>query len=311
VRYPERVKARWAIGVVIATMGVACALDIPDVIDGGSDGGIGDASDAGDVFVPPVCDAQSACGAPSGFGVVLFDPAGTTPCPAQTSPADVVYDAGAVPSSACGCSCAVNTQPSCIPATIAVMYDTTANATCNGSGSLSNLTGGCDPASYALGNHAALEPFKPADAGTCTSTPTPDTKNIPVSRGRVCSPTQCNSPCTSSGPFKLCYMAPGDMACPQNQTAYHVGTSLALACSPCAACTMTGQCSGTVSFYSDGACGALIRSNTVDGVCTMQSQVGQSVSSQKYVPSIDAGCTPGSPGTGTVSLATPLTVCCP
>lgn len=311
MRYPERVKVRWAIGgVAIAAMGAACALDIPDVIDGGADGGV-DADAAGDALVPPTCDA--ACGAPNGFAAVLFDPAGNTACPAQTSPTDVVYNPGAAPPSACGCSCSVTTPPSCVPATIAVTYDNTANATCGSLGSIGNLTGGCDPASYTLGNHAALMPLKPADAGACTSATTTDTKNISVSHGRVCSPTQCSSSsCSSSGSFKLCFMATGDAQCPKTQTAYHVGTSVDLSCTPCTTCTMTtGQCAGTLSFYSDGLCGTLIETNTLDGVCTAQPQAGHTVASQKYAPSIDAGCVPGSSGVGTVSLATPLTVCCP
>jgi hypothetical protein len=293
------------VGGLPALAAVACAIDIPDVVDAG------DAqSDAGPPDVATECDAS--CGAPDGFVPVLFDPTGATPCPNGTAPMDLITGVGNVTAAACGCTCSVTKQPYCLPSTLTVKSDSVGDLSCSGSGTSSVLTGGCDSASYNLARDVAFPPYNPIEAGACVGAQVVDAGAVPVTTARLCTEVQCGTVCTPTNSFKACFLQPGDAGCPTGLDAYHLGSSVDVQCAGCGACTVnSAKCGGTLYVYSDGACQTLVRTNSVDGVCVTQPEWGTAILSNKLVPSIDAGCTPGASAGGTASLASPMTVCCP
>ncbi len=297
--------------VLSALLGAACFVDIPDVVSGDAgldvtvDAPAGDAGgDAQDVFVPPACDAS--CGAPAGFYPVLFEPTRTSTCPSGTQTEDLVADPGTAPSAACACGCTVSQQPSCLPTSLQFHFGTTS---CTSSTVL-GVTGGCDKGpNYTLAAYGEVVSPPPLDAGACSNAATPNPGVVSRSNVRVCAPTTCGASCSATGTFKVCYAAPGNVACPGGLVAHHAGTDVTVACT-CAGCTMNGTCGGTVDLYGDGNCLSLAYAQNVDSTCSAQTASGTIIRSWKYIPAT-ASCDGGAPSQVDAGLANAETICCP
>ena len=265
---------------------------------------LGDIGEIPDVALPG-CDG--ACGAPAGFTPVLFALDQKTSCPTGTT----TLNGAADPSlgAACACDCKVTQPPSCLPMVFTHEIGDTQNACSSVSSYLPTLDGGCTDAG-ATGLHAywSIAPPPVTAAGTCTSTPADNPSAASATASRLCLDTTCQATCAATTGFMTCFVASGDVSCPNGLTAHHAG-NIAVSCGSCSSCSVGGSCGGTVTLYSDNACASKLSAIGVDGGCAATN--GTTLGSLRYSPSIvGQTCTPGTT-TGSVSLQQELTVCCP
>ncbi|CAN5713462.1 hypothetical protein BH09MYX1_BH09MYX1_57800 [soil metagenome] len=266
--------------------------------------------------VGPIPDGSNcgACGtaAPAGFHYVAYNENRTTACPSGTKPSDVVSNVG--DSIGCTCPCKVN-PPDCAVGNIARPFDQDPNnATCNQMGATLNAAAPTCTVlqnQIGLGNHIQVNP--PTIQGTCISEGTADLTSVKPTEGRLCdAPTECTG-VVCGGP-KKCIAQAGDVACPSgfpNKTV--VGTSVTAKCEACGACKAEVVCTGTLSFYTDTACGTGQVDMTADSTCGARpsASIGKAYSAYKYAGSVkSATCTPPPDTKGTPSLEGQSTVCC-
>jgi hypothetical protein len=311
-----------AVGAVVCAA-AACAIDIPDVIDGGGDATSPDAAanDVVEIDVQVSCDA-GACGAPAGFAPVLFAADRTTACPTGMQTLDLAADPGTATESACPCDCTVTKQPGCVPTTLNHELDQFASLdggiSCTATGTPLPVDGTCDRIDASTGLHVyaawSIPPVPPAVPGQCTTTAQPDPSAVPSTPARVCVDPTCAGVCAAPAGFRACAFASGSVACPAGWTEeHHLGT-VAVSCNACSACSVSldGGCQGTLSLYSDPSCSTLIEKASVDGGCAANVAFGQTAYSYMYNPvAVGLVCTPGKSSGGPVSLTGEVTVCCP
>jgi hypothetical protein len=296
-------------------------------------GKVGTSSDGGPATgsTPSPC-ANSAAGCvavPAGWTLVAFAPSQASSCPTgfDTSPSqDVVEGPSAANACSCG-TCSVSQPPTCAAGSIAVSYDSVAVGVCDKPANPSPLgnspAGSCgtdlfqgDYSSYVIEYTAP-----PPSGGTCTAPGVQTASAVTyASKDRLCVPDSANAAgCDGgtchpdvSGPYEACIAAPGDVACPAGPLSvqHEVGTSAAVACPACA-CSVTANCSGTLTLYTDTACKKAPYAIST-GVC-----VGISSASTYHAYQYTAGsptniaCQAGAPSAAqSVTLAGPQTVCC-
>lgn len=265
---------------------------------------IGDVGVIPDVSLPS-CDG--ACGAPYGFTPVLFALDQKTSCPTGTT----TLNGAADPSlgAACACDCKVTQPPSCSPIVFKHDLGDTPGMCPNASPFTPVLDAGCYDAG-ATGLHAYWSiPPPPVDApGTCTSTAANNPTAASAAASRICIDTSCQSTCSAPSGFMACFIADGNVACPNGLSPHHVG-NVSVSCNSCSACSVGGSCGGTVTLYQDNACATALSTIGVDASCVATN--GTVLGGLKYAPAIvGETCTPGT-ASGTVSLQQELTVCCP
>jgi len=322
----DRVGRRWviagAVSLGMGSFGVACFVDLPDVVTdgGGNDGGGDGAFDAlPDIVIPPPSCEAGACGAPQGFQPVLFAADRNTPCPNGTTSFDMVANPGDAGAGACTCDCNVTAQPTCVPQTLVHNLDTNApnNPLCTTAGGTWLLVdGGCNNSGpHPLTSHWSVPPGSVVDAGKCTGTAAANPSAVPSTPSRMCMDATCTTACAPAVGFSECFQATGDVPCPSGLTKRSVGTAIAVTCGSCSACAVSadGGCQGTLSLYSDTACATLLEAPIgVDGGCVTNAAANQTINSYQYSASlVGLTCTPGTSSATSVSLNQPQTICCP
>jgi hypothetical protein len=295
----------------------SCTIDIPDVVDASADAPNDTPSSdapivAGDGGVLPKCEA-GACGAPAGFAPVLFALDRNTGCPTGTISHDQASDPVA-DASACPCDCTVVDPPTCVPHVLVHKVDALEAGVCGATSSLQiEVDGGCNAPSVnaLLAGHWSVAPFAPVDAGACTSNPQPATSALASTPSRMCVDPSCGT-CAAPPGFRVCYAAPGAVACPKGTTAHAAGSSVSLACSQCTACGLTVTCGGAIQFFSDNACQTPLGNTVpVNGSCTSTGGAAQTLGAIVYEGGLATEtCKPGN-ATPAPQLAGPLTICCP
>jgi hypothetical protein len=329
-------------GEVMAALdaGVVMAPPEADTTDAGvareDQGAVAVDANAGRDASPSVGDpcgasASTCVVVPSGWTLVAYATNRSSPCPPGfgNTPKDVVEapDAGI----ACGCSaCQVTAPPTCTSGSIAVSFDTQGSGpgqcgtTANPSPLKNSPPGACGTDLFTgdYSNDDVEYTAPPPAGGTCTS----DGVASGASEGRACAPTTGAANCTGSvckpqvtAPYEACIEAPGALACPSGALSVRhlVG---AATCPPCA-CSVTGECSGTMTLFEDATCTARARPIPT-GQCVPISGPGQGMgmgrSTLSYKSYEYAGGTPtnvacqiaGAAATPPTSLASPETVCC-
>jgi hypothetical protein len=277
------------------------------------DGAAPDVADDVSVGVPEAGDPCEPCGfiAPSGWSLVAYG-AQTLTCPAGT-PSDVVVNPNAA--NACTCSaasCTMTTKPGCNTGNIPTKYDDTGATKCDQTGSsLDANNGACKALGATFGAHAEIDAPTPTGTGTCTSKANANKAAATSTTSRVCSGGTCSEVCAPAlaAGFAVCAAADGDVPCPGGLPTKHlVGADFDVACGNCTSCTVTATgCSGTMTFYSDGACNNNAKAFT-SGACL---SAGGSAGSYKWAGTpTGLACNVSGAPAGTVTLTTPRTVCC-
>jgi hypothetical protein len=279
-----------------------------------SDAGADSAPDAPDV---PVCPPTS-CGytVPAGWTVVAFGPAAVA-CPTGFAADDVVEQPVADPG-ACSCDsapCSVTTQPDCLHGSITSTYGGT-NA-CANSGAVNELNGGaCQAVSNSFGTYAGFPAAPPpSSAGACSAgQAVRDASKVRWTASRACVAPTCAAACDALVPatVRACLSAPGAQTCPPDAPDKHlVGSGVGLACGACGSCAVTSTgCDGSMTFYSDAACGAGNVVKTIaTGTCVATG--GASFRSYKWAASATGvKCEASAPPAPALTIAGQRTICC-
>jgi hypothetical protein len=278
--------------------------------------------------------ANTCAAVPSGWTLVAFAGTRSSACPAgfTRQSTDIVQ---APPSGTAQCSCGtctVTSPPTCDSGSIPVHYDNVPGAgagTCSlvaqpGTGPLvNNPPGSCGTDLY-QGSYSAFDISyeSPAAAGgACTAKAAP-AGPLTTTAERVCAAdgsqsSTCNGhgcPLSIAAPFKVCIMAMASMSCPTGPLSVRneVGTSGSLSCADCS-CSVTANCSGTVTLYTDAACTKGPYAVPADGSCNPVNKQKASYSSYVYSGGspTNVSCT-ASAGAGppSVDLVNQATICC-
>lgn len=304
----------------VASVVAACggAADTSLLGDGGGGGGGGDGGGGTDGVAPEGggnCDVSKCANVPAGFRVVsMVDP--NAACPNGFDTSDLVT-APVASDGACTCACNVTTQPDCNTGPITRSLDQGTTPTCNYQATTFQANGGaCSPINNTLylsyPHYATNAP--PPSGGSCQYDATVDTQKITSSKARLCAPpTSCpGAVCTGAN---VCVAQDGDVACPGDfPKKTLVGTSASADCSACGgSCSVAGQCTGTLSFFTDQACTQGKVDFTADGTCGANpSSSGTGYTYYQWTGSVKgATCGGTAPtSTATAKLDGETTVCC-
>lgn len=277
------------------------------------DGAVGvDASDAGvapDVSVV-IPDGGCGCGitVPPGFSPILYG-GDSDLCPKASTPEKVVVSPQALAAGgACACTCTIGgctnlklsfyDTPNCSN----LFGTTSANATCQ-------LTPGVS------GNVDSVRVSGSGSANvTCATIPPAFPKPYGGEAG-VCTPEQstaCASFCSPPPGLGTCFVAPGDVSCPQTlpkRTVIAQSVTDARTCAGCGCSVANPVCNVALQSYSDNICATAVGvvSNFVTDVCTPQAVGTDTIA--KITPAGTCSATPGSV-TGTTTPVNLRTVCC-
>jgi len=263
------------------------------------------------------CDpAKCGVSAPAGWKLATAQKGRMTPCADGWKTTDVVADPIADPA-ACACNCNVTQQPTCGGGQVLRNLDQ-GGATCNMMATTLNMTGGgaCDPFNnfsiVLQGKNYQTIPPKPK-GGTCQFDSKPDPTKVTTSDARICEP-----PPSCQGDIckmqNICITHDGDIDClvefPNKRL---VGAAPKLECAACGgACDVKGDCSGTLSMYTDTGCTQGKIDFTADSLCdpspngnNLQYRSGSLTTSVK-----NPSCVQTPTSAATVKLDAPTTVCC-
>jgi len=286
--------------------------------DGG--GGGGDTGTGGDGSVteggPQSCDVTRCAKVPDGFQVVSLVDANTT-CPTGFDTNDVV-SSPAASDGACTCGCNVTTQPDCTTGNVTRYLDQSSTPMCNYQATTLSANGGActaianGPLYLQYYHYATNAP--PPSGGVCQFDATLDPQKISSSKARICAPpSSCQGAVCDGGP--VCVKQDGDVTCPgdfPNKTL--VGASATAECGACgSACTVVGQCMGTLGFYTDSGCSLGAQSFTADGTCvTNPASAATGFTYYQFKGSLKSATCNGTPptSTATAKLNGATTVCC-
>jgi hypothetical protein len=284
----------------------------------------------------PACTSQGyACvGAPpSTWTVAPFSATSRPGCPpALPAQANVDVDplnlAGV---SACGCTCTVATEPSCVARNIVTRYgpDNACDGG-NGAGTPVNYPaadGGC------IAEGLFVAPFvfaeqPPSSGGSCTPESSVAVPSTGATQGQICGGESMFG--AGCGAAQVCALVPsgyhscilhdGQVSCPSGAYSkpHSVGTlEDTRGCTACSCDAPTGECApGTWAFFPNPNCaGPPSISIPTDGVCTGTGAppAGTATQSNQFTSVLsDAGCAAAAPvqPTGNVQLTNADTVCC-
>jgi hypothetical protein len=304
--------------------GLADATDAPADVTAG-DGGPCTGGTPGCVIVPP------------GWSLVAFSANQGSACPGGfQNQTDLVEGPDAT--SACACqSCTVTQPASCATGTVSVFYDTAGPGpgagTCGMPGSVTPLgnspAGSCATDIYKGSyNTYDIEYVPPAaTGGACTAPGTASGTVSYAAHDRSCSPASpASAGCVGdacmpslTGTYQACITQSGDQACPAGNLGvkHTVGTASSVACSDCG-CSVTAQCTGTVTLYTDNRCTQKPLAVPADGNChnikTLNGGANYTTAVAAYTyaggtPTTQCAAT-GTSSAQSVSLTNLSTVCC-
>jgi hypothetical protein len=289
-----------------------------------------DRPDAGPPPPDPCAGSSGACvTVPSGWTLVAFAPAQTSPCPsgfAASASQDVVEGPSAPGACSCG-TCHVTQPPSCAAGTIAVNFDNASTGMCDkvaNPSPLSNSPAGSCLTDIYQGDYSVYDvqyTAPPPGGGACASAAVQTASAVSyAAKDRVCQPDSSQAAACDggmchpglSGPYAACIAAPGSVACPPGplSVAHQVGTSASFSCADCS-CSVTASCSGTLTLYTDTGCtrGAYGIST---GVCVGISSAA-TYKAYEYTAGAptNVACQAGAAGPAqNLALTSPQTVCC-
>jgi len=297
-------------------MGVACLIDIPDVVDGGAgdagDAALGDGSSDGgsDVFTLDCSagfDASCVPAIPPGWTAVGLA-TGAVACPLPEFSNETYLTNPTLTAESCACSaCTTTGSWSCSVTLAAGAFCTAEQVTDSGSFCWTTMSP----------RTSFEETLTRNGTASCTGSQQTGTLKADAAAVTICAPTQCtaNYCGLSQAGFKLCVTST-NANCPAAFPVKTVaGATATVACDPCPGCTIVNDdagCSGEVTAYSSASCfGSVLGSTSMSNTCTM----GSNFASSFY---FDAGptpipvCAPAAPqsGTGTPQLSNPVTICC-
>jgi hypothetical protein len=294
--------------------------------DGGHDANIADVTPPRDVAEEPSPPAPcsippGACvsALPAGWSLVVYATSQATPCPSGFT-TDQVVSSPEPQTGACGCTCNVETAPTCDEGSVGRMVSIN-NGPCNQTGQGVTVAGpGCTPFQTGSGGLAPKSQSSPLPltAGTCSGSPASDLSAVTTQPGLVCTPpTQCEEQLcegTAAAGFTLCVSQPGaGGACPAGwQSPVVVGDGVDLSCSACT-CDINSQSScsnAAIDFYTDTDCNTLDTTVLLTGTCTAEPGAGDMPVALKYRATLTQVCAATGPETPTVALSNPQTICC-
>jgi hypothetical protein len=328
---------RWFLGGALAMGLVGCGLGLSGL---GADGELADAGARSDASAAPEAGVQADAGAatdsaptapeaapplpctatvPAGWSLALFE-TGRAACPADGSASHDAVAGGDAGPGACTCSCKMGGPVSCETGTLQLASGA-ATAACGGpatSVAVSSEFCATLPEAVAMPAYMAVPALPPS--GSCSATVATNPADLTKDDVRWCDVPSggAESVCTGAAPagFSACIVHTGDTACPDGSafgTRTLVSDDVALSCSPCSTCTLTGTCgSATVAFFSDGNCNNAVIGLTADGTCSPTDVANVSAGSVLYNATVaDAGSCVGGGTSATVApTGTTTTVCC-
>ncbi len=317
-----RIRLAMAVTGAVVVALIACGIDIPEVVPvdaGVSEAGATDApllndaaKDAGaDVITPPVCDAACGFALPQGFGLVTFSAGATPACDPGQAPSDVVVDPK-VGASACTCPCTITKPPDCSRGIIKTTLDNDNSKTCGITGVSLVATPGCNVQVGNLSADIGVTAPSAIDAGGCSTNLVVDNTALQSNNARVCTPSSCATTSCVPSLGRLCAVATGDVGCPSPFTEKHLmGTSAAVACSPCGSCSIAAACAGTLDVFMNGACSVneLVGKYTTGAGCQPTLANGVAIGSFKWTGFGTSSCTADA-STPSANLTNAQTVCC-
>jgi hypothetical protein len=221
---------------------------------------------------------------------------------------------GAAPGpGACGCAPCTTTPANCNSGTLGTKNDNnTGSGICNNAGNSHAVNGGaCTAFSSTYADYGQAVPPAPV-GGSCAAAGVGDPSKVSSTAVRACAPTGTSCACDPSldPSFKTCMRSDGDVACPASAPdKYVVGTTITVGCAACA-CSLATTCTGALTFYSDTGCATLVATNPWDS-CNNHNGTGSYKSYKWTAGTSQAVCTTTPPPTGSASLDTPTTICCP
>jgi hypothetical protein len=286
---------------------------MPSRTDGATDATHADSeppTDAGPSDAPVLVDAGGdACAActlvpPIGWSLVAFAGATTVGCPVGFTTMDV-REGPEGGTCSCG-ACQTITAPTCTTEN----FTSTVGTSCEDAGPSFAASGSsCAAAPGTLPGSLAIAGAQVA--GNCAAPAVADASTVTSQSDRICVPPE---PCLACNPglspdFEVCIMTPNNVACPAGTSQMHVvSPSYSLECTVCN-CTLTGTCSGTLTFYTNTDCSGASSTLLTNGTCAQTSGIPFS----SYV--FDGGLTSTSCVSGTSTAAfeptSLMTVCCP
>lgn len=323
-----RSRARTALplaALVAGFVGCGTLFGLDGLTGGEPDGGASEDAtmdDAGTDGAPTGSgDGSCAClpVVPAGWSVVVLGERAAVSCPAGYADASSVVVDPALGPATCECTCAVSQQPSCLQG----MGFYVAGCADSGGYAFDPHDGGCTPNTYGPIAASHLVDPVPPSGGACTakvSTKLPEGGAPGVVCGvgaNTCTGGDGGAACAPAvlAPFTLCIARDGTAACPAGYSASHAaGPTIAdtRGCGACACGGIDAGCAATFSWFADTACATLVASIPADGTC--QANMQGDASAYRYAATAQASCDPPAAQpkpTGTASLTSPVTICCP
>jgi hypothetical protein len=290
-----------------------------------SDSSVVDAADAGCMPVGTI----DCFVLPSGWNVVAYAQDGSAQCPTGFMTNAATFEEGPTASaSACTCSgCAITTQPTCLAGQVGIHYDVGVggcNLSYNALQNPGTPGGACGTDNYhsmILGIwHTEFDPPPPSGAACDAPSASHKDQITFASTDRVCSADSltaagCNATtCSPSvpSPFAACIAQAGDVACPAGPfgVKHLVGSDVVFDCAPCG-CSVSATCSGTVTYFTDGACTMGAMTMQADGQCHGIPNGGTFGSYEYAASPSGVTCNQGpAPAASNLSLTGTETICC-
>jgi hypothetical protein len=247
-------------GIALAGVieGMACDLDLPDVIVAPNDASPV-TSDATVTSDAPV----SSCASPESGWDIVFVTDRDHACSGDTITRDLVTSPS-TGSATCACgSCTITPDPGCSSGSFAIKYGNDYNtARCDMTGmARDGNNGACTPANPTLAPQVQVVPPKPSSPPACTASAlaSGSPSATPL---RACVPTESN--CTPpSADFAACLQRAGDVSCPSSHPKKTLaGARANVKCGSCSCTVASHGCSGTARYYSDTNCGTQVGTAT-------------------------------------------------
>lgn len=287
-----------------------------DVDDGKTDAATGadassDSATAPDSDIPPppfdAGEAGCGCGisVPAGFSPILYGNDKEN-CPNGLTKDSVVQSPLALSGvGACTCTCALG---GCTNLSL-TLYSAPG---CGGSLGGASANGNCQasPSNYqqAVGARVAGN----GTNGTATCSANPSFPKASSDKAVLCTPSSCTSLCSPPSEYPVCFVAQGDVACPQTlpkRTLVATSVTDTRVCSGCSCSVTNPGCNVTLQWYGDGQCTTATGNpqSFATGTCAPASATAAYTA--KVAPT--GGCSvSGGQGSGSTTPVNVRTVCC-
>ncbi len=281
----------------------------------------------------PACATQGyACvdGPPAGWTLAAFSAAARPGCPADLpSQLDVDVDPTSFSGdTACGCTCGLGSEPSCVEGNVSTKYGAT-NACNGGTNKVVDYPagGGCVVASVSLAPYVLAE--QPSlSGGSCTAVATVERPPTGATAGELCEgQTAFGAGCgegqvcaRAPAGFGRCVVHDGAAGCPPGPygAAHTIGVlDDTRGCTACACSPPSATCAqGTWDFFANNTCSgkpSIVIPTNDQCTGTGQPASGTLTGSNRFTSVMsDVACAPPAPvgPIGSVELTGTQTVCC-